>query len=113
MRDEDNTNGTESDGDQSRRRRDASKRLRGSAGACLPTGQVLVGDALAQLRRLPAGSINTVVTSPPYFMLRNYSVEGADRGGDVGRRVGRGAGGGHGRGRPAADANRLGLAEPE
>jgi site-specific DNA-methyltransferase (adenine-specific) len=38
--------------------------------------QVLVGDARRELRRLPSGSIDTVVTSPPYFLLRNYQVEG-------------------------------------
>jgi site-specific DNA-methyltransferase (adenine-specific) len=38
----------------------------------LPSGQILVGDALEQLRTLPERSIDTVVTSPPYFRLRNY-----------------------------------------
>jgi site-specific DNA-methyltransferase (adenine-specific) len=38
----------------------------------LPSGQILVGDALEQLRTLPSRSIDTVVTSPPYFRLRNY-----------------------------------------
>jgi DNA modification methylase len=42
----------------------------------LPTGQVLVGDALTRLRELPDHSIDTVVTSPPYFMLRDYGVAG-------------------------------------
>ncbi len=42
----------------------------------LPTGQILVGDAVTRLRELPAGSVDTVVTSPPYFMLRNYGVDG-------------------------------------
>lgn len=42
----------------------------------LPVGQVMVGDALEQLRRLPDGSVDTVVTSPPYWMLRHYGVEG-------------------------------------
>lgn len=34
--------------------------------------QVLVGDALAELRRLPAASVDMVLTSPPYFR-RNAS----------------------------------------
>jgi len=42
----------------------------------LPTGQVLVGDALERLRELPSASIDTVVTSPPYFRLRDYGVTG-------------------------------------
>ncbi|GJM39001.1 MAG: methyltransferase [Acidimicrobiales bacterium] len=37
-----------------------------------PVGQVLVGDAARVLRRLPAGSVDCVVTSPPYYQLRNY-----------------------------------------
>lgn len=38
--------------------------------------QVLVGDCLDTLRDLPAESANTCVTSPPYFGLRDYGVEG-------------------------------------
>jgi site-specific DNA-methyltransferase (adenine-specific) len=38
--------------------------------------RILVGDAHEQLRRLPAGSVDCVVTSPPYFRLRNYQHEG-------------------------------------
>lgn len=33
---------------------------------------ILLGDVLDQLRRLPDDSIDCVVTSPPYFLLRNY-----------------------------------------
>src|SRR5690348_2859247 len=42
----------------------------------LPTGRVLVGDALTKLRELPTASVDTVVTSPPYFRLRDYGVPG-------------------------------------
>jgi DNA modification methylase len=42
----------------------------------LPLDRVLVGDALHRLRGLPANSIDAVVTSPPYFLLRNYGVKG-------------------------------------
>lgn len=42
----------------------------------LPTGEVLVGDALDRLRRLPTASVDTIVTSPPYFRLRNYQADG-------------------------------------
>lgn len=38
--------------------------------------QILVGDALAELRKLPAESVNCCVTSPPYFGLRDYGVAG-------------------------------------
>ena len=34
------------------------------------------GDALETLRGLPDGSVDCVVTSPPYWGLRDYSVEG-------------------------------------
>lgn len=44
--------------------------------AGLPINKVLVGDAAKRLRRLPAGSVDTVVTSPPYFLLRDYGVDG-------------------------------------
>lgn len=41
-------------------------------------GQVtlLLGDALAVLQRLPDGSADCAVTSPPYFGLRDYGTEG-------------------------------------
>lgn len=38
--------------------------------------QVLVGDALAELRHLPAASVDMVLTSPPYFRLRDYQTSG-------------------------------------
>lgn len=34
------------------------------------------GDVLAILRELPAESVDCVVTSPPYWGLRNYGVDG-------------------------------------
>lgn len=37
---------------------------------------ILVGDALENLRTLPASSVDCIVTSPPYFALRNYQVDG-------------------------------------
>lgn len=42
----------------------------------LPRRRILLGDATEQLRKLPAACIDTVVTSPPYYALRDYSVEG-------------------------------------
>lgn len=38
--------------------------------------QTLVGDCRDVLKTLPAESVNCVVTSPPYFWLRDYGVEG-------------------------------------
>jgi site-specific DNA-methyltransferase (adenine-specific) len=41
-----------------------------------PRNAVLIGDALERLHELPAGSIDCVITSPPYFGLRDYGVPG-------------------------------------
>lgn len=38
----------------------------------LPLNQVITGDAREVLATLPAGSVDCVITSPPYFRLRNY-----------------------------------------
>lgn len=38
--------------------------------------QILVGDCIDMMRTLPAQSVHTCVTSPPYFGLRDYGVEG-------------------------------------
>jgi site-specific DNA-methyltransferase (adenine-specific) len=42
----------------------------------LPRNQLLIGDALAQLAELPAASVDCVITSPPYFALRDYGTAG-------------------------------------
>lgn len=34
------------------------------------------GDALAVARQLPDGAADCIVTSPPYFGLRDYGIEG-------------------------------------
>lgn len=41
-----------------------------------PRNQVLVGDAVTRLRELAADAIDCVITSPPYFGLRDYGVAG-------------------------------------
>ncbi len=42
----------------------------------LPVNQVLCGDAIAVMRaRIPDDSIDLVITSPPYWGLRDYGVE--------------------------------------
>lgn len=69
----------EQDQDQDRLRRcladkEEDGRVDGG-GLALPERTVLVGDALEQLQQLPEASIDTVVTSPPYWMLRNYGVK--------------------------------------
>lgn len=40
------------------------------------THALFVGDALDSLSQLPAGSVNTVLTSPPYWAVRDYGHEG-------------------------------------
>ncbi|MFD6883667.1 DNA-methyltransferase [Rhodococcus sp. NPDC060084] len=42
----------------------------------VPRNQVLVGDALDRLRTLPSESVDMVLTSPPYFRLRDYGAHG-------------------------------------
>ncbi len=38
----------------------------------LPRNQMLVGDAVGTMRHLPPASVDCVIFSPPYFLLRNY-----------------------------------------
>lgn len=40
------------------------------------TVTLLLGDALDQMRTLPAGSVDCIVTSPPYYGLRDYGTPG-------------------------------------
>ncbi|HEX2374352.1 MAG TPA: site-specific DNA-methyltransferase, partial [Actinomycetota bacterium] len=42
----------------------------------LPLDQVLLGDVRELSRRLPAGTVNCIVTSPPYYGHRTYSPAG-------------------------------------
>jgi len=37
---------------------------------------VIRGDALTELKKLPNESVDCVVTSPPYWGLRNYGIAG-------------------------------------
>ncbi len=37
---------------------------------------IIPGDALQELRQIPDGCINCCITSPPYYGLRDYGVEG-------------------------------------
>ncbi len=38
--------------------------------------QILIGDVLTKLKSLPDKSVHCVITSPPYWGLRDYEVEG-------------------------------------
>ena len=42
----------------------------------IPTDAILQGDSLAVLTTLPDSSVHCCVTSPPYYALRDYGVEG-------------------------------------
>jgi DNA modification methylase len=42
----------------------------------VPRNTILAGDVLDRLRGLPDGCVQTVVTSPPYWGLRDYGVPG-------------------------------------
>ena len=46
------------------------------------TARILVGDVRAMLATLPDASVQTVITSPPYFGLRDYGTA-SWRGGDA------------------------------
>jgi len=51
----------------------------------LSLGQIVQGDALEVLRGWPAGSVQCCVTSPPYWALRDYQVEGVSLEGQYGQ----------------------------
>jgi len=38
--------------------------------------EIICGDALTELKKLPDESINCIMTSPPYWALRDYGVKG-------------------------------------
>lgn len=59
--------------DESRLRRDHQLT---NGPTAVDANKVLVGDAVKRLRQLPDASVDTVVTSPPYFLLRDYGVAG-------------------------------------
>ena len=42
----------------------------------IPIDAILQGDSLAVLKTLPDNSVHCCVTSPPYYALRDYGVEG-------------------------------------
>lgn len=44
--------------------------------ASLKTSTIFMGDALTTLRRMPGKSVRAIVTSPPYWGLRDYDIAG-------------------------------------
>lgn len=42
----------------------------------IPNRTILIGDVLEKIREIPGESIDVTVTSPPYFALRDYGIEG-------------------------------------
>jgi SAM-dependent methyltransferase len=42
----------------------------------LPRKTILTGDAATVLQALPSASVDCVITSPPYYQLRDYGVVG-------------------------------------
>jgi len=42
----------------------------------LPRNTIIVGDVRERLAELPESSVDCVITSPPYFRLRDYQVDG-------------------------------------
>lgn len=46
----------------------------------LPRNTILIGDAARRLRELPDATVDCVITSPPYFQLRDYGMGDAQIG---------------------------------
>jgi len=42
----------------------------------METNKIIQGDTLIELKKLPSNLIDTIITSPPYWGLRDYGVEG-------------------------------------
>lgn len=47
-----------------------------SVGSAIELNKIYTSDSVEYMKRLPDKSINCIVTSPPYFNLRDYGVEG-------------------------------------
>ncbi len=46
--------------------------MSGRPSARLPLGQIIIGDVRSRLAELPQASVDTIITSPPYYKLRDY-----------------------------------------
>lgn len=53
-----------------------ARRPEGTGRLAINGSTIFEGDALAVLKRLPARSVQCVVTSPPYWGLRDYGIDG-------------------------------------
>lgn len=53
-----------------------ARRPDGTGRLTISGSTIFEGDALAVLKRLPARSVQCVVTSPPYWGLRDYGIDG-------------------------------------
>src|SRR5687767_4543658 len=40
------------------------------------THRILIGDCTESLKSLPADSVDCCITSPPYYALRDYGIDG-------------------------------------
>lgn len=40
------------------------------------TNKIICGDTLTELKKMPDEFVDTIITSPPYFGLRDYSIKG-------------------------------------
>lgn len=38
--------------------------------------QIFIGDCIDSMRKMPDQSVHSCITSPPYYGLRDYGVEG-------------------------------------
>ena len=53
-----------------------ARRPEGTGRLAINGSTIFEGDALAVLKRLPARSVQCVITSPPYWGLRDYGIDG-------------------------------------
>ena len=53
-----------------------ARRPDGTGRLAIKGSTIFEGDALAVLKRLPARSVQCVITSPPYWGLRDYGIDG-------------------------------------
>jgi site-specific DNA-methyltransferase (adenine-specific) len=56
-------------------RADAAGMADGQPNEAALRNRLIVGDALSVLRTTPSGLVDCVITSPPYFLLRNYGID--------------------------------------
>lgn len=64
---------------------DGRKPGTGASAARLPLGEIVQGDVLDVLRGWPEGCVQLVLTSPPYWGLRDYQANGQSLAGQWGR----------------------------